>query len=206
MARVRRIFCGKRRGFIVEHVFENAAVKVIVEDSSVEVDEGPRLVSLETFFNPPRDDAYRFIIECASSPLVILEGKNLEVSKASDKEYKTESVHLRNTAFYRLKLLIPRPIPSTTISMWISYGNVIDIAAPHCYVPSSNFVTIVNVPEGFVELRNIGTIASAKSCRGIAQLDLSNVKQPVEGKLFVNGVELAKLSDVWGGDVYTLNL
>ncbi len=204
MAKVRRIFCGKRRGFLVEHAFSDGIVKYVIDSDRVEVEEHAKLLKVETFFNPPRDDVYRFVIGCVSTPILLLEGRNLEVARISEREYASRPVHLRESAFYRLQIVVPNPVPQTSIELWVEHGEVLDVALPHCYAPSSNFVTVVNVPEGVIELRNLGVVARGRSVKGVAQLDVSHVKQPLECSIVVNGIELAKLTDVWGGDVYAL--
>ncbi len=202
VASLRRVAYGKKRGFLVEAKCGRYRARTIVEEPEVTVLDGVEHLGIEAFLEAPKSDSYFFRIEAPSTTIVFVEGKALESSRYRN-YVVTRPIKLVNGAHYRVRIEVFNPLPGSRISLWISYGNIVEPAYVRCFVPASPYITVASLTDGTeVELRKVGTIAKAIARNGIAQLDVSNVKHPIGGTMIIDGAAVAEVVDAWGGDVY----
>ncbi|NPA97486.1 MAG: hypothetical protein GXO32_07800 [Crenarchaeota archaeon] len=201
-----KLSCGRRNGFVVRVRSGPYSLRSVVEDQQVSVPEGAEYLEVEAFFNPPESCSYSFLIQSPTTPILYVEGRALETARI-ERGYETRSIRLSRGSFYRVKIELPHPVPGSRISLWVSYLDLIEPAVCRCYAPSSPYITLLSVPNGAsVELVNIGVIARGSGRGGLAQVDVSHLKQPIRCRLVINGVEVAELVEAWGGDVYSIGL
>ncbi len=202
---LRRIAYGRRRGFVVRSRVGECYVRSVVEDKEVRIADDVSYVEIEAFLEAPRDCSYAFEIESASTPILYVEGRALEVLGDGSGRYVSRAIRLARGAYYRLRIEIPQPVPGSSVRIWVSHGDLAEPAHIRCFAPLSPYITIASLPqECEVALVNVGIVARARAVGGVAQLDVSKLKHPISARLAINGVEVAELIDAWGGDVYVV--